>query len=102
MNGNELLQKGVLKMATRDSMDNLMQQVEDAIRYAEEQYKQSSLQEHYNDDDYTKALQQLEDTYLDIAKMAQSANSQQRDQLHRMRLQLQQLQNTMILEGENL
>ncbi|MEH7502195.1 YtzC family protein [Neobacillus drentensis] len=89
-------------MATRDSMDNLMQQVEDAIRYAEEQYKQSSLQEHYNDDDYTKALQQLEDTYLDIVTMARSANSQQRDQLHRMRLQLQQLQNTMILEGENL
>jgi hypothetical protein len=89
-------------MATRDSMDNLMQQVEDAIRYAEEQYKHSSLQEHYNDDDYSKALQQLEDTYQDIAKMAQSANSQQRDQLHRMRLQLQQLQNTMILEGENL
>ncbi|WP_026563245.1 YtzC family protein [Bacillus sp. UNC41MFS5] len=89
-------------MATRDSMDNLMQQVEDTIRFAEEQYKQSSLQEHYNDDNYAQALQQLEDTYQDIAKMAISANSQQREQLHRMRLQLQQLQNTMILEGENL
>jgi len=85
-------------MATRDSMNELMQQVEDAIRYAEEQYKQSSLQEHYNDDNYTNALQQLEDTYQDIAKMAHSANSQQREQLHRMRLQLQQLQNSMILE----
>ena len=89
-------------MATRDSMDNLMQQVEDAIRYAEEQYKQSSLQEQYNNDNYTQALQQVEQTYQDIAKMALSANGQQRDQLHRMRLQLQQLQNTMILEGENL
>ena len=89
-------------MATRDSMDDLMQQVEDTVRFAQEQYKQSSLQEHYNDDDYTKALQQLEDTYQDIAKMAISANSQQREQLHRMRLQLQQLQNTMVLEGENL
>ncbi|MCM3116564.1 YtzC family protein [Neobacillus sp. MER 74] len=89
-------------MATRDSMDELMQQVEDTVRFAQEQYKQSSLQEHYNDDDYTKALQQLEDTYQDIAKMAHSANSQQREQLHRMRLQLQQLQNTMVLEGENL
>ncbi|QCJ43807.1 DUF2524 family protein [Bacillus sp. S3] len=86
-------------MATRDSMDNLMQQVEDTIRYAEEQFKQSSLQEHYNDDNYTTALQQLEDTYQDIAKMALSANSQQREQLHRMRLQLQHLQNSMILEG---
>ncbi|WP_413308095.1 YtzC family protein [Bacillus sp. 1P10SD] len=86
-------------MATRESMDNLMQQCEDALRHAEDQYKQSSLQEHYNDDDYTKALQQLEETYQDIAKMAHSANSQQREQLHRMRLQLQQLQNSMILES---
>ena len=89
-------------MATRDSMDNLMQQVEDTVRFAEEQYKQSSLQEQYNNDNYTQALQQVEQTYQDIAKMALSANGQQRDQLHRMRLQLQQLQNTMILEGENL
>lgn len=87
-------------MATRDSMDTLMQQVEDTIRFAQEEFKQSSLQQHYNDDGYTQALQQVEQTYQDIAKMALSANGQQRDQLHRMRLQLQQLQNTMILEGQ--
>ncbi len=91
--------KGVLKMATRESMETLMQQCEDAIRYAQDQYKDSSLQEHYNNDDYTKALQTLEETYQDIAKMAHSANSQQREQLHRMRLQIQQLQNNMILQG---
>ncbi|CRK84482.1 YtzC family protein [Neobacillus massiliamazoniensis] len=85
-------------MATRESMENLMQQCEDAIRYAQEQYKQSSLQEHYNNDDYTKALFELEETYQDIAKMAQFANSQQRDQLHRMRLQLQELQNNLIIQ----
>ncbi|MEH7118084.1 YtzC family protein [Neobacillus vireti] len=85
-------------MATRDSMDTLMQQVEDTIRYAEDQFKQSSLQEQYNDDGYTNALQQLEQTYQDICKMAHSANSQQREQLHRMRLQIQQLQNSMIIE----
>jgi hypothetical protein len=93
-----LQHEGGFDMATRDSMDNLMQQVEDTIRYAEDQYKNSSLQEHYNDDDYTSALQQLEQTYQDIAKMAHSANSQQRDQLHRMRLQIQQIQNSMIIE----
>jgi len=86
-------------MATRESMESLMQQCEDAIRYAQNQYKESSLQEHYNNDDYTKALQSLEETYQDIAKMAQFANSQQREQLHRMRLQLQQIQNTMVLQG---
>ena len=63
------------------------------------QFKESSLQEQYNNDDYTTALQRLEQTYQDVAKMAHSANSQQREQLHRMRLQIQQLQNTMILQG---
>lgn len=86
-------------MATRESMENLIQQYENAIRYAEDQYKQSSLQEQYNNDNYTQALQGLEETYGDIAKMAQFANSQQREQLHRMRLQLQQLQNSLILIG---
>ncbi|WP_419955863.1 YtzC family protein [Neobacillus niacini] len=87
-------------MATRASMDALMQQCEDVIRNAQDQFKESSLQEHYNNDAYTQALQQLEQTYQDIAKMAHSANGQQRDQLHRMRLQIQQLQNNMILEGQ--
>ncbi|MDQ1001148.1 small-conductance mechanosensitive channel [Neobacillus niacini] len=87
-------------MATRASMDALIQQCEDVIRYAQDQLKESSLQEHYNNDDYTNALQQLEQTYQDIARMAHSANGQQRDQLHRMRLQIQQLQNNMILEGQ--
>ena len=87
-------------MATRASMDALIQQCEDVIRYAQDQFKESSLQEQYNNDDYTNALQQLEQTYQDIAKMAHSANGQQRDQLHRMRLQIQQLQNNMILEGQ--
>nr|WP_263325365.1 YtzC family protein [Neobacillus sp. Marseille-Q6967] len=87
-------------MATRASMEALMQQCEDVIRYAQDQFKESATQEHYNNDDYTTALQQLEQTYQDIAKMAHSANGQQRDQLHRMRLQIQQLQNSMILEGQ--
>lgn len=96
--GNGPLQGGA-KMATRDSMDDLMQQCEDAISFAQDQFRESSLQQQYNNDDYTKALQGLEDTYQDISKMALFANSQQREQLHRMRLQLQQLQNTLILEG---
>lgn len=86
-------------MATRESVEGLLQQCEDAISFARDQYEESSLQEHYNNDDYTTALQQLENAYHDLAKLAHSANSQQREQLHRMRLQIQQLQNTMILQG---
>jgi hypothetical protein len=84
-------------MATRQSVDDLMQRCEDAIRYAQDQYLDASKQEHYNDDQYTTALQSLEEVFNDVCTMANSANAQQRDQLHRMRLQLQQAQNNMIL-----
>jgi len=86
-------------MATRESVENLLQQCEDTFRNAQEEYKESSLQEQYNKNDYTNALQELEQAYNDLAKMALSANAQQRDQLHRMRLQLQEMQNKMILQG---
>lgn len=84
-------------MATRDSMNELKQQCEDVLRFANDQYQESSLQEQYNDDNYIQALQQLENAYNDIAIMAHSANGQQREELHRMRLQIQQVQNKMIL-----
>lgn len=86
-----------LKLATRQSVDQLLQQCEDAINLAQEQYKNASMQQHYNNGEFTNALQALEDAYNDLAKLAFSANAQQRDQLHRMRLQLQQVQNSMIL-----
>lgn len=84
-------------MATRQSMENLLQQCEDVIRFAQDQYETSSKQENYNDDGYVDALQQLEATYNDIASMSLHANAQQREMLHRKRLQLQQVQNNMIL-----
>jgi len=84
-------------MATRESMDNLIQQCEKAIEYANEQLETSSMQEHYNAGGYTDAMQSLEEAYNDLAKMALSANAQQRERLHRMRLQLQQLQNQMTI-----
>lgn len=90
-------EKEGLKLATRQSVDQLLQQCEDAINLAQEQYKSAASQQHYNDGDFTNALQAIEAAYNDLAKLAFSANAQQRDQLHRMRLQLQQVQNNMIL-----
>nr|WP_295970940.1 YtzC family protein [uncultured Bacillus sp.] len=84
-------------MATRQSVDKLMQKCEDAIRFANDQYSISSTQEHYNDEQHVQALQQLEGAYNDLVTLAHSANGQQREQLHRMRLALQQTQNQMIL-----
>ena len=83
-------------MATRESVEAMIQQCEDAIRFANDQFTIEH-QEHYNDDQYVEALQQLEDTYNDLAKLAHSSNGQQREQLHRCGCKLQQLQNQMIL-----
>ncbi|MBA2871810.1 polyhydroxyalkanoate synthesis regulator phasin [Anoxybacillus calidus] len=84
-------------MATRQSVDEFLQRCEDVIRYAKEQYTEAQKQEHYNDTEYTKAQQMIEEANNELAHLALSCNAQQREQLHRMRLQLQQLQNEMVL-----
>ncbi|WP_071460449.1 YtzC family protein [Bacillus massilinigeriensis] len=84
-------------MATRQSVEEHIQQCETSILTAREQYEKASMQEHYNTEEYTQSMMELEEAYNDLAKLALSCNSQQRERLHRMRLQLQQLQNSMIL-----
>lgn len=84
-------------MTTRQSIDNFINRCESAILYAEEQYEEGSRQEHYHDVEYSDALHELEAMLLHLKKMTESANAQQREQLHRVRLKIQQLQNKMIL-----
>lgn len=84
-------------MATRKSIDECLQRCDSAIQQAEDQYTEGLRQEHYHDLDYTNALQQLEASYNEVCQLANSSNSQQREILHRKRLQLQALQNQMIL-----
>ncbi|PKR84362.1 YtzC family protein [Heyndrickxia camelliae] len=84
-------------MATRQSIDECLQRCDNAIEQAQEQYTEGLRQEHYHDLDYTNALQQLEASYNEVCQLANSSNSQQREILHRKRLQLQALQNQMIL-----
>jgi hypothetical protein len=93
--------KGGVRMATRKSVEDFLAQCEDTIRYAQEQVTMRRQQEHYNMTEYTDALNQLEERGNDLAHLALSCNGQQREQLHRMRLQLQQLQNDLTLD-ENI
>ncbi|MGG0740620.1 YtzC family protein [Niallia taxi] len=84
-------------MATRDSIDELLERCNAAIGFAEEQYKISQMQQHYNIEEYTDAQFQLENVFNDLETMDHSANAQQRDQLYRMRLLIQDKQNQMAL-----
>ncbi|XKG84054.1 YtzC family protein [Sutcliffiella horikoshii] len=84
-------------MATRESVEQFIQQCEDALRNAHAQYTEAKQLEHYNDTEFTSAQEQIEATYNDLMHLSQSCNAQQREQLNRMRLQLQNLQNEMTL-----
>ncbi|MTH54485.1 DUF2524 family protein [Bacillus mangrovi] len=85
-------------MATRESVEEYMQTCTDTYNYAKEQFESGAKQEHYHDEEYTKAQSMLEDAVNDLNKLTLSCNDQQKEQLYRMRLQLQQLQNEMILQ----
>ncbi|QFT90280.1 hypothetical protein FIU87_16570 [Bacillus sp. THAF10] len=84
-------------MATRDSVEQFIQQCEDTLRTAHAQYREAQQLEHYNGTEFTQAQEQIEATYNDLMHLSQSCNAQQREQLNRMRLQLQSLQNDMTL-----
>ncbi|PKG22252.1 YtzC family protein [Niallia nealsonii] len=86
-------------MATRQSVNELIERCTDVLNNAQEQCKESSLQEHYNNEQYIEAQVDLEQVYNDLHTMDHSANQQQREQLHRMRLQIEQMQNKMTLQS---
>ncbi|MBS4175946.1 YtzC family protein [Lederbergia citrea] len=84
-------------MATRQSIEDCINRVESAILNAEEQYTLGSRQEHYHDVEFSDAQGQLEAAAQELEKLADSSNAQQREQLYRVGLKVQQLQNKMIL-----
>jgi hypothetical protein len=84
-------------MATRDSIDHFLQTCENVILKAQEQYQEGALQGHYHDVEYREAMQELENLYNEWLQLYNSANPQQREQLYRKRLQIQDMQNKMIL-----
>lgn len=84
-------------MATRQSVESCLQNCTEALNIAEEQYKDASLQEHYNDDSYILSQQLLQTALNELQQLANSSNDQQREQLNRMRIQIEQMQHNMVL-----
>lgn len=87
-------------MATRKSMGECMERCENAIEFAKEQYNEYARQEHYNQEGYIEALQRLENSYNELIQMDHSANDQQREQLNRMKIQVQDIQHSMVIQGQ--
>lgn len=84
-------------MATHKSMDECLGRCENTLEYAQQQYEESAKQEHYNTEGNTEALMRLEDSYNELTVMKNSANDQQRDELDRMKVRVQDLQHAMVV-----
>lgn len=84
-------------MTTRESLEQFLNECKMTMDYVRAHLIEGSRQQHYDDVGYSNAQLELEERYNELMKMYQSANAQQREQLHRLRLQLQSLQNEMTL-----
>ncbi|TDL34891.1 DUF2524 family protein [Jeotgalibacillus sp. S-D1] len=84
-------------MATRQSIDDCLLHCEEAIDFAESQYKEASLQEHNNAEEFASAQQELEKAFLELEKILNYATEEQEDLLQRKRIQIQTMQNKMTL-----
>ena len=85
------------QVATRQSIDECIERCGLALANARTQYGEGMKQEHYEDYTYSASQLGLQEALNDLEKLSLSANDQQKDQIYRMRLQLQQVQNEMIL-----
>nr|WP_233711121.1 YtzC family protein [Lederbergia citrisecunda] len=90
-----------LLVATRQSIEDCINRCEAAILYANDQFTEAKKQEHYYDVEFSEAQQGLENAVLELEKLTDSSNAQQREQLHRIRLKVQQLQNKLILQDHD-
>ncbi|MEH6942706.1 DUF2524 family protein [Bacillus sp. JJ722] len=83
-------------MATRQSVDNCLLNCNEALEVAQQQYTEASKQEHYNNSEYIQGQQLLQLAANELQLMANSCNDQQREQLNRMKIQIEQMQYDMI------
>lgn len=89
-------------MATRDSMDHLLTEAHEKLESARKELDEAKKLGFQAGDDYTQAQLGLEDMEKEIDKMMHSANHQQKEELHRLHLQVSQCLNDMILDHEDL
>jgi len=89
-------------MATRDSMEHLVSEANQKLEDARSELDAAKKLGYKAGDDYTQAQIGLEGLEKDIDKMMHSANHQQKEELHRLHLQVSQCLNDMVLDHEDL
>ena len=74
-----------------------VQKAKEAYDYAVEQLEIGMRQEHYNDIEYSQAQAGIEEALIELEKVANLANAENKDEFYRLRRQLTQLQHQMII-----
>ncbi|MDC3422888.1 YtzC family protein [Aquibacillus sp. 3ASR75-11] len=88
----------VMIVATRESVQQLIEEATIRLSEAENQLKITNRNGFEVDDSYSNSQQRLSEMEDAIKKMMDSANHQQREQLHRLHLRVSQTLNDMILD----
>ncbi|GAA0293511.1 hypothetical protein GCM10008924_09260 [Gracilibacillus halotolerans] len=89
-------------MTTRDSMKDLLSSSEKIIEQAEEQLELSNRGTFQMNEDYRNAQLELETLSYKIDKVMNSANAQQKEELHRLQLLVNERLNDMIFSDLDL
>ncbi len=83
-------------MGTRQSMDHFLEQCNGALRFADFEYTEASKQEHWDDENFQKAQSYLEEALREMDPIYKSANGEQKEQLQRVKAQLDLMKHDMI------
>ncbi|WP_161524710.1 DUF2524 family protein [Alteribacter lacisalsi] len=84
-------------MANYNQMEELIAEIRTVMDDAQAQLDDARRVNPGSPGDFLEAQQHLEEVHLELEKIIQSANPEQRDQLLRVEQQIHQLQNRMIL-----
>lgn len=92
----------VILMATRKSVENMIAMANEKLEEARKELQEANQLGYQVDDEYTQAQLGLEEMENEINNLMHSADHQQKEQLHRLHLQVSQCLNDMILDHEDL
>lgn len=84
-------------MTNFQNINETLADMEQVISHAEAQLIESKRQEPTNEESFTQSQMMLEEVNMQLEKMIQSTQIEQRDRLIRLQQRVQQLQNRMIL-----
>ncbi len=92
----------MILLTTRDAMENFIRDINERMELAKKELDETNRNGYNVDSEYSAAQVGLEQAEAEIEQMKLSANAQQKEQLHRLHLQVSRLLNDMYLDENDL